>query len=107
MSQKKIIGHRKDYEPPAVISESGWRFHHMGIPTETPRQGEQYLEHLKMYVSGFETNPYGIEWMRFEQGSPVSELASPAENSTITGLFTREEKPSWAAKHCVIVGGPS
>jgi hypothetical protein len=27
-----------------------------------------------MYVSGFETSPYGIEWMRFEPGSPVSEL---------------------------------
>jgi hypothetical protein len=27
-----------------------------------------------MYVQGFETSPYGIEWMRFEPGSPISEL---------------------------------
>lgn len=27
-----------------------------------------------MYFSGFESSPYGIEWMRFEPGSPVSEL---------------------------------
>jgi hypothetical protein len=27
-----------------------------------------------MYVSGFQTSPYGIEWMRFEKDSPVSEL---------------------------------
>lgn len=27
-----------------------------------------------MYVQGFDTSPYGIEWMRFEPGSPVSEL---------------------------------
>jgi hypothetical protein len=27
-----------------------------------------------MYVSGFETSPYGIEWMRFEKESPISEL---------------------------------
>jgi hypothetical protein len=27
-----------------------------------------------MYVSGFPDSPYGIEWMRFEPGSPVSEL---------------------------------
>jgi hypothetical protein len=27
-----------------------------------------------MHVSGFDTSPYGIEWMRFEADSPVSEL---------------------------------
>lgn len=27
-----------------------------------------------MYVTGFETSPYGIEWMRFEPDSPVSEI---------------------------------
>ena len=27
-----------------------------------------------MYVSGFETTSYGIEWMRFEANSPISEL---------------------------------
>jgi hypothetical protein len=65
---------RRDHEPPAVIKKYGWRFHHVGIPTDTPRPGEQYLESFKMYVSGFQTSPYGIEWMRFEQDSPVSEL---------------------------------
>jgi hypothetical protein len=65
---------RRDHEPPAAIAQYGWRFHHVGIPTETPRPGEQYLENLKMYVSGFETSPYGIEWMRFEPGCPVSDL---------------------------------
>jgi len=64
---------RKDHEPPAVVNR-GWRYHHMGIPTDRPRVGERHLEHLGMYVSGFETSPYGIEWMRFEPGSPISEL---------------------------------
>ena len=27
-----------------------------------------------MHVSGFETSPFGVEWMRFEPGSPISEL---------------------------------
>lgn len=66
-------GLRQDHEPPAVIRQ-GWRYHHIGIPTETPRPCEQYLEEYKMYVAGFETSPYGIEWMRFEEGSPISEL---------------------------------
>jgi hypothetical protein len=65
---------RRDHEPPLAIAQYGWRFHHVGIPTNTPREAEQYLEHLKMYVSGFETSPYGIEWMRFKHDCPVSEL---------------------------------
>jgi hypothetical protein len=64
---------REDHEPPAVLGR-GWRYHHMGIPTNIPRPTERYLPHLKIYVSGFETSPYGIEWMRFEEGCPVSEL---------------------------------
>jgi hypothetical protein len=65
---------RKDHEPPTAISVRGWRYHHIGIPTHTPRPGERYLEQFKMYVSGFEISPYGIEWMRFEPDSPVSAL---------------------------------
>lgn len=65
---------RKDHEQPMVIAKYGWRLHHMGIPTNIPRSGEEYLENLKMYVSGFQTSPYGIEWMRFEQDSPISDL---------------------------------
>ncbi len=64
---------RKDHEPPAAVTR-GWRYHHLGIPTDQPRAGETYLEHLGMYVSGFETSPYGVEWMRFEPDSPISAL---------------------------------
>ncbi|MGD0338397.1 MAG: hypothetical protein ABSB78_06385 [Bacteroidota bacterium] len=67
-------GVREDHKPPAVTASYGWRYHHLGIPTNIPRPGERFLEQFKMYVSGFETSPYGIEWMRFEQDSPVSEL---------------------------------
>jgi hypothetical protein len=68
------LQNRRDHEQPAVIAKYGWRFYHIGIPTDTPRPEEQYLEKWKMYVSGFQTSPYGIEWMRFEQDSPISEL---------------------------------
>jgi len=50
------------------------KYHHVGIPTELPRDGEVYLERFKMYASGFETSPFGVEWLRFEPGAPFPEL---------------------------------
>jgi hypothetical protein len=49
-------------------------YHHIGIPTAIEREGEEYLEQYGMYVVGYDTNPYGIEWLRFEPGSPLPEL---------------------------------
>jgi hypothetical protein len=65
---------RQDHEQPSAISERGWRYHHLGIPTTVPRPNERHLAHLKIYVSGFDTSPFGVEWMRFEPGCAVSEL---------------------------------
>ncbi len=62
---------RASHEPPPAIARQGWRYHHMGVPTVVPRAGEQYLEQFKMFVCGFETSPYGVEWMRFEPDSPL------------------------------------
>jgi hypothetical protein len=50
------------------------KYHHVGIPTEIPRDNETYLEEFKVYVSGYETSRYGVEWMRFEADSPLPEL---------------------------------
>lgn len=68
------VRRRLDHEPPPAISQRGWRYHHLGIPTTGSRPGETYLEHLKIHVSGFGTSPYGIEWMRFDPDCVVSEL---------------------------------
>jgi hypothetical protein len=65
---------RQENEPPLAISEWGWRYHHLGIPTDVPMKGERYLPQLKFYVSGFDTSPFGIEWMRIENDSPVHDL---------------------------------
>ena len=65
---------RKDHEPPAAVSKGGMKFHHIGIPTSEKRSGEKYLSKYKFYVSGFESSEYGIEWMRFEEDSPISEI---------------------------------
>lgn len=65
---------RREHEPPTATAEWGWRYHHLGIPTDDHRPGEVFLEDLGMHVSGFGTSPYGVEWMRFEPDSPVREL---------------------------------
>jgi hypothetical protein len=49
-------------------------YHHLGIPTDLPRDGEAYLPEFKVYHSGYESSPYGIEWMRFEPGCPLPEI---------------------------------
>lgn len=36
--------------------------------------GERYLPEFGMHVSGYETSPFGIEWMRFEPDSAVPSL---------------------------------
>lgn len=65
---------RKDSEPTKAIKEWGWRYHHLGIPTDKTVKGERYLPQFKLYVSGFDTSPFGIEWMRFEPDSPIDEI---------------------------------
>jgi hypothetical protein len=70
----KSLPRRGDDQPPRAVSEWGWRYHHLGIPTSEPRAGEIYLEEHGFFVSGFQESPYGIEWMRFEADSTVSPL---------------------------------
>ena len=49
-------------------------YHHVGIPTKTVHEGESYLEAFKMYVTSFDSNPYGVEWLRFDPDSQLPEL---------------------------------
>ncbi|HER07930.1 MAG TPA: hypothetical protein ENO20_03375 [Bacteroides sp.] len=65
---------RADHDLPPATSDWGWKFHHIGIPTKKKMPCETYLEKLRLYVSGFDTSPFGIEWMRFEKDSPVNDL---------------------------------
>jgi len=49
-------------------------YHHIGIPTDVPREGEVFLPRFGMYVLGYDTNPYGIEWIRFTADSPLPDI---------------------------------
>jgi hypothetical protein len=63
--------HRLDHEPPPVVAKLGWRYHHIGIPTSSPRPNEKHLKDFGLYVSGFSSSPFGIEWMRYTDESPL------------------------------------
>ncbi|HEY1209838.1 MAG TPA: hypothetical protein VGE85_10750 [Terracidiphilus sp.] len=65
---------RQGHEPPSAIAVEGWRYHHIGIPTHTLRPREIHLPHLKIHVSGFDSSPCGIQWMRFDADAPYPEI---------------------------------
>ena len=50
------------------------KYHHIGIPTQTERENETYLQEDRVHISGYDTSPYGVEWMRFEPDCPLPEL---------------------------------
>ena len=65
---------RRNREDPLAVVRFGWRYHHLGIPHSSPRDGEPHLKKLGVHVCGFETSPYGVEWMRFDTHCQVPEI---------------------------------
>lgn len=50
------------------------KYHHIGLPTEKPSQGEVYLKHLKLHCTDHRDNPCGIQWMRYDADCPLPEI---------------------------------
>jgi hypothetical protein len=69
-----MIKVRLDNELPESIEKWGWKYHHLGIPTNKVMPDEVYLPQFGLYIFGFSSSPFGIEWMRYEEGSPVNKL---------------------------------
>jgi hypothetical protein len=65
---------RRDNELPESMIQWGWKYHHVGIPTNEIKPDEEYLPQFKLYKSGFNSSPFGIEWIRYEKDSPINEL---------------------------------
>jgi len=49
-------------------------FNHIGIPSTFKRDGETYLKDAKLYITDIAANQYNIEWLRFEDDSPMPEI---------------------------------
>ncbi len=50
------------------------KYHHLGIPTDISHEGEEHIPHLKIHVVPFDSNPYGVEWMRYDADCAVPDL---------------------------------
>ena len=70
VNERNVKRVRGKSELPSVVTEEGWRYHHIGIPTQSSRPNELHLPALKVYVS----SPYGIQWMRFEPDGPYPDI---------------------------------
>ena len=57
-----------------TITDWGWRYHHIGIPTNKKIANEKYLKEFNIAVGGFESSPFGIEWMRFDDECSMPDL---------------------------------
>lgn len=57
-----------------LIEECGMKYNHLGIPTQNDMPWEAYLENLKLHIMEYANDPFGIEWMKFEEGSPMPEM---------------------------------
>ncbi len=53
---------------------SGLKYHHIGIPTKEPMEGEVYLKNHKVYYCGYDRSEFGIEWMRYEEDCQLPEI---------------------------------
>ncbi|MEA3247625.1 MAG: hypothetical protein U9Q74_15840 [Gemmatimonadota bacterium] len=48
------------------------KFHHIGLPTDDKQPGEVYVEETKVWVTDPDDHPYMVEFLRYEDDSPVT-----------------------------------
>jgi hypothetical protein len=48
-------------------------FHHLGVPTNATHDDETYIEGGKVYATNPDSHPYRVEFLRFEDDSPLPE----------------------------------
>ena len=47
-------------------------FDHIGIVTSEKKPGEIFIEPTRVWITDFQKHPYRVEWLRYEDDSPVS-----------------------------------
>jgi hypothetical protein len=67
-----------------IFLKTTWKYHHLGIPTDKPVKGEQYIKELKIFHAGYDQNEFGIEWMRYEADCPLPEIVKTLPHLAFT-----------------------
>jgi len=58
--------------------------HHIGIPTTEPKANEQHMADAKLFLTDVADSPNRIEWLRFEEGSPMPDLLQTSTHLAYT-----------------------
>ncbi len=74
-------------------------FHHFGVPTNAPQENETYLEGAKVYITDPEAHPYRVEFLRFEEGTPMHEAVV---NNPHAAFVVSNMKEALAGKNVII-----
>ncbi len=54
------------------------QFLHFGVPTTQEKTWVGNISELKVHCSDPTADPYGIEWLKFDAGSPMHERSAPS-----------------------------
>ena len=49
------------------------KYNHFGVQASTKQDNENYYEGIKTYATSPDDHPYGVEFLRFEDGCPLPE----------------------------------
>jgi len=56
-----------------LLEECAMEFNHVGIVTDQDLEWDTYLDNIKVHIMEYENDPFGIEWLKFEDDAPFPE----------------------------------
>jgi hypothetical protein len=51
-----------------------YRYNHLGIPTKEKMPGMIHVRHLKISCTDHQSNPFGIQWMKYDEDCTLPQL---------------------------------
>lgn len=60
--------------PRKPLAKVTYKYHHVGIPTKTKKRGMIDVPRLRISASDHESNPFGIQWMKYAPDCAVPDL---------------------------------